>query len=403
MGQKESVVITGLGPVASIGIGVDVYREGLRSGRLGTGPITSFDTAGFPHVNGGEVPDFRPETILESLRVEDWGRSALFAAAAARLAYRDAGSPDIDPAMCSSVFGTTSGESQEIEAMVRWWVEHPGAPMDGADASRMLASGITSAVNTELGFGGEALTISTACSASNYAIGYAYDLLTDGRTDLVVAGGADSVCRWAHAGFHRLGALTKQTCSPFDEHRSGILTGEGGSAVVMERSSSACERGARIYAEVRGYALSCDADHMVSPNQEGIARCMRLALANSGTEADEIDYICAHGTGTTANDLTESLAIHDVFGEHPPAASSIKSMLGHTMGAASGFGAIASALAVSEGFLPPTINHHNTDPAMGNLDVVPNHSRLATLKAVQNHGFAFGGNNAIVILGRYPR
>lgn len=397
--DKDTVVVTGLGPVSSIGIGVDAYRASLLEGRVGTGPITSFDTTGFPHASGGEVKDFRAANHLRSIDPSEWGRSALFAASAARLAFEDAGAPEIDPERCASVFGTTSGESQEIEALVKAWVFDPEEPMTQADSSRVLASGITSAVNAELGFGGEALTISTACSASNYAIGYAYDLLLTGEADLVIAGGADSVCRWAHAGFYRLGALTKDVCSPFDENRSGILTGEGGAALVLERRSDAIARNAHVYAEIRGYALTCDADHMVSPNLDGITRCMVLALDNAKTKPAEIGYICAHGTGTAANDYTEGRAVQAVHGDVVPPISSIKSMLGHTMGAASGFGAIASALALKDGFIPPTANHKVTDTRIGVIDVVPNKSRPAKLTAVQNHGFAFGGNNAIVILG----
>ena len=401
---NDSVVVSGLGPVSSIGIGRDAFRRGIEEGRVGTGPIRSFDTTGFPYVNAGEVVDFDPRAILTALDESEWGRSSLLAASAARLAFEDAGGPaELDPERCSSVIGTTSGESQEIEALVAAWVDDPQAPMDSADASRVAPSSLADAVNAELGFGGEAMTVSTACSASNYAVGYAYDLLMSGEADAVIAGGADAVCRWAHAGFYRLGAMTQDVCSPFDEHRSGILTAEGGAALFLERRSQAVARGARIYATVRGYALSCDASHMVSPNREGIVRCMRLALENSGTRAEDVDYICAHGTGTAANDLTEGMAVKTVFGDDPPPISSIKSMLGHSMGAASGFGAIASVLALHEGFLPPTVNHRQTDHRLTGLDVVPNTSRPAHIGVAQNNGFAFGGNNAIVIFGKEDR
>jgi 3-oxoacyl-[acyl-carrier-protein] synthase II len=271
--------------------------------------------------------------------------------------------------------------------------------VDGAVFRQAPASRLAAAVSTELGFRGESITLATACSASNYALGYGHDLIATGEADVVVAGGADSVCRWAHAGFFRLGALTAEACSPFDRERSGILTGEGGAALVLESEAHARARGARVYAELRGYATNCDAHHMVAPDADTIADCMRMAHHSAGVEPGEVDYISAHGTGTPANDSVEVRAIHEVFGQSPPPVSSIKSMLGHTMGAASGFGAIASALALAEGFLPPTINWRTPDPELGGIDPVPNRARESTVRIVQNDGFAFGGNNAITVFG----
>jgi 3-oxoacyl-[acyl-carrier-protein] synthase II len=250
-----------------------------------------------------------------------------------------------------------------------------------------------------LGATGESLTISAACAASNYALGYAYDCLANGEADVFIAGGADSVCRWVHAGFYRLGTLARDVCSPFDRNRAGILTAEGGSALVLETLEHAQARGAKPYAEVLGYALNCDADHMVAPNAASIAECMRKAHRNASVACSDIDYVCAHGTGTLANDAAEAKAMRAVFGERLPPVSSIKSMLGHTMGAASGFGAIASALAIVHGFLPPTMNWEVPDLEMDGLDVVPNQARRARIRVVQNNGFAFGGNNSIVMLG----
>jgi 3-oxoacyl-[acyl-carrier-protein] synthase II len=269
-----------------------------------------------------------------------------------------------------------------------------------ADLLRQLpAERLAYAVSEELGLEGEAVTIATACSASNYAIGYAYDLLAGGVADVALAGGADAVCRWAHAGFYRLGALSATSCAPFDRDRAGILTAEGGAVVVLETLEHARRRGARSYAELLGYGLNCDADHPVAPNAASIAACMRAAHRNAAVKPADVDYICAHGTGTPANDAVEVKAILDVFGDRPPPVSSVKSMLGHAMGAASGFGLIASALAIDRGFLPPTINFRTLDPELSAVDPVPNVARPAPVRVVQNNGFAFGGNNAITILG----
>ncbi|MFD8162824.1 beta-ketoacyl-[acyl-carrier-protein] synthase family protein [Streptomyces malaysiensis] len=400
--MNRRVVITGLGPVSSIGTGVTAFGRALRAGTSGISAISSFDSSGFPHYMAGEVPDFDPKALLRTLSTAEWGRTSLFAAAAARLAVADAGIDEkvLAGAAAGSSIGTTSGESQVIEALTAEWVHTGLAEVTPAYAAQVPASRLATAVNQELGLTGEAVTLSTACSASNYALGYAYDQIVTGDADYMIAGGADSVCRWAHAGFYRLGALTEKVCSPFDKDRSGILTGEGGAALFLETLESATGRGAHIYAEVLGYGLNCDANHMVAPDPVSIAECMRRAHHNAGIAPGDVDYICAHGTGTPANDAMEARAVVEVFGTRPPPISSIKSMLGHTMGAASGFGAIAAALAIDTGFLPPTTNYRTPDPALPAIDPVPNQSRPARPEVVQNNGFAFGGNNAITILGR---
>lgn len=394
------VVVTGLGPVSSIGIGASAFCQGLRAGRSGITPIRSFDTTGFPHVRAGEVHDFRPREIVRRLDVDAWGRSSLFAASAARLAVEDAGldTVRVDPDRVAVVMGTTCGETQVMERMTRQIVDDGFAAIEPELVRQLPARRLAHAVSEELGATGESLTVATACAASNYALGYAYDQLASGEADVVVAGGAESVCRFVHAGFYRLGVLTELACAPFDRDRRGILTAEGGAALVLETWEHARARGARPYAEFLGYALNCDANHMVAADPATIAACMRLAHRRAGIESAEVDYISAHGTGTPANDSAEARAVRDVFGEVLPPISSIKSMIGHCMGAASGFGAIASALAIRNGFLPPTINWANADPELEGIDPVPNQARQADVRVVQNNGFGFGGNNAILIL-----
>lgn len=394
-------VITGIGPVSSIGIGAAAFESGLRAGHCGIAPITSFDTTGFPRILAGEVPGFDPGSILRRIDPREWGRSSLFAAAAARLAARDAGLQwdRLDLDRVAVVIGTTSGEAKVTELYGQHLAEGGFDTVPPEIARDLPADRLAAAVSAELDARGESMTIATACSASNYALGYAYDLITNGEADIVFSGGADSVCRWAHAGFLRLGAVADEACAPFDRDRAGMVTAEGGSVLVLEQAAFARARGATPYAEFLGYASNCDADHMVTPNASSIADCMRAAHANAGVKAGDVDYVCAHGTGTPANDITEARALHEVFAGKVPPVSSIKSMLGHTMGAASGFGAIASALAISRGFLPPTINWCTPDPDMAWLDPIPNEQRAARARVVQNNGFAFGGNNAIVMLG----
>jgi 3-oxoacyl-[acyl-carrier-protein] synthase II len=400
--STRRVVVTGLGPVSSIGVGVSEFGAGLRAGRSGFSPIRSFDPTGFPNTYAGELHDFRPETIVRRLDVRDWGRSSLFAASAARLAVRDADldTGRVDADRIGVVMGTTSGESQVVEALTAQSVAGAGGQAFRPESLRQMPAGrLSQAASRELGAAGESLTLATACSASNYALGYAYDMLASGEADVMVAGGADSVCRWAHAGFFRLGALSERACSPFDRDRGGILTAEGGVALVLEGLDHAKRRRARIYAEVLGYGLNCDAGHMVAPDADRIAECMRIAHRNAGVKPADIDYVCAHGTGTVTNDQAEALAVRAVFGETQPPMSSIKSMLGHTMGAASGFGAVATVLAIAESFLPPTVNWRNPDPSFPWLDPVPNHYRPATVRVAQNNGYAFGGNNCITVFG----
>lgn len=396
------VVVTGVGPLAGVAIGAEQFAAALKDGRHAIAPIESFDPVGFPHKMAGELRGFDPERWVRKISPEQWGPASVFAAAAARLAVDDAG---IDPQALSSsragsVIGTTSGESQVVERAMKLWTDHGPQQLPAARIALTPSYRMAVAVNRELGLTGEAVTLATACSASNYAIGYAYDLIRNGEADYMLAGGADAMCRFAVAGFYRLGALTAQACSPFDANRSGILIGEGGAAMFLESYDSAEARGAHIYAEVLGYGLSCDASHMVSPDSGSIANCMRRAHRNAGIKPAEVDYISAHGTGTPSNDTMEGRAIREVFGDTPPPVSSIKSMLGHTMGAASCFGAIASVLGIAQGFIPPTINHCEIDPELAGFDVVPNKARPADLRIVQNNGFAFGGNNAITIFGR---
>jgi 3-oxoacyl-[acyl-carrier-protein] synthase II len=397
----KHVVITGLGPVSSIGIGVAAFSDALAEGRSGISPITSFDSSGFPHICAGEVRDFRPETILRRLDPSSIGRSTLFAAAAARLAIEDA-MLDLDTLPSDEVgvvIGTTSGESTIVEAITVQLLDHGFGNVPREMFRRSTADRLSHGVSEELGTNGASITLGNACAASNGALGYAYDCLRNGDATVMIAGGADSVCRIMHAGFLRLGALAKDKCSPFDLRRAGLLTAEGGSALVLETLEHARARGAKPYAEVLGYAANCDAVNIVAPDVASIASCMRKAHRNASVTPSEIDYICAHGTGTRMNDLTEVRAIRDVFGDDMPPISSIKSMLGHTMGAASGFGAIASALAIANGVLPPTINFTASDPELGSLDPVANIARRTEVRIVQNNGFAFGGNNTILILG----
>jgi 3-oxoacyl-[acyl-carrier-protein] synthase II len=390
------VVVTGLGVVSSIGTGIAEYTAGLRAGRSGARPISVFDTEGFAHDIGCEVPDFDPDRWITAQPVDDLGRAARFSVAAARMAVDDAG---LDLGGRGMVcLGTTDGGGDAGERIAEHVVRGTDVPAELP--RRVPAASIPVAVARELSLSDvDISTVATACAAGNYALGDSYDAIASGDVDFALCGGADAMCRMTFTGFYRLGAVDPERCRPFDVDRQGILTGEGAGVLVLEPLERAVARGARIYAEVLGYGLNCDARHPVAPDQDSVAACMRLALDDAGVTPDQVDLISAHGTGTKANDATECGAIRDVFGTAPPRTVSVKSMLGHTMGAASALSAIACAVAIHEGFIPPTINHTETDPACG-IDCVPNTAVEADLRVVQNNALAFGGDNAVVLFGR---
>jgi 3-oxoacyl-[acyl-carrier-protein] synthase II len=229
-------------------------------------------------------------------------------------------------------------------------------------------------------------------------------MIRTGRAEVMLSGGADAFSRITYMGFSRLGAIAPERCQPFDRNRRGMIPGEGACVVVLEPLDAARRRGARIYAELVGYGLTCDSHHMTAahPEGDGAVRAMRMALAESGLAPEEVSYISAHGTGTPTNDRVETLAVERVFGRGTRTPiSSIKSMIGHTMGAASAFGAIICCQALRQGFLPPTANVTTVDPDLGpGIDVVPGVARPATPRIVQNQGLAFGGNNVVTVLGR---
>ncbi|WP_042431790.1 beta-ketoacyl-[acyl-carrier-protein] synthase family protein [Streptacidiphilus anmyonensis] len=400
--DRDRVVVTGLGVFSSIGVGLGEFTEGLRSGRNGVSPISAFDTTGFAHANGCEVRDFEPAPWLRRWKQEELGRAAQFSVAAARMAVADAGLSDdeLRARRVQITVGTTDGESQDLDRLAAEWVAEGPQSWAPQIAGRVGAGRLSAAVAWEFGLtDSEAVTLATACSAGNYAIGMGLDAIRVGDADIALCGGADAMCQKSFAAFYRLGTIAPDFCRPFDKDRQGILTGEGAGVLVLERLDSALARGARIYAEVLGYGLTCDAHHPVQPEQSSIARCVRTALDDAGVRPEDVDLISAHGTGTRTNDVTESRAIREVY-EVPPRTVSLKSMLGHTMGAASALAAVACSVALTEGFIPPTINHRETDPEC-EIDCVPNQSVEADLKVVQNNGLAFAGNNAVVVLGRY--
>ena len=266
----------------------------------------------------------------------------------------------------------------------------------------MPAHAAPAAIAEEFKFHGPNFMVSTACAAGNYAIAYAYDLIGFGRADIILAGASDAISRIEYTGFNQFSAVAPEKCQPFDKNRKGMMLAEGAGILILESLENALKRKAKIYAEILGYGLSCDAFHMTTSSVEGIAGCMRKAMRESGILAGEIDYISAHGTGTLANDRNECAAIKEVFGPlyKDIPISSIKSMLGHTMGAASAIEAITCALAIKNDMIPPTINYETPDPEC-DIDCVPNQARKHKVNIALNNSYAFGGNNASLVLKKF--
>lgn len=401
--RQRRIVITGIGVVTPIGIGRERFWTNLLAGRSGIAPVQSFDTSAYTVHCGAEVQDFNAENYLSNLDAAHLGRASQFAIAAARLALADANVEiaSLDLKRAGVSMGTTSGEPREVERFDDLFVskklERVGPEFLALYPSHVIAAHVA----RELQFGGVNIMIPTACAAGNYAIAHAFDVLRAGRADLMLAGGSDSFSRITYTGFAQLGAIAPELCQPFDRFRKGMIPGEGAGVLVLELLASAVRRGARIYGEICGYGLSCDAHHMTAahPRGEGAVRAMRQALNESGVDSEKVSYISAHGTGTPTNDRLETLAVKRLFGDaaYRIPMSSIKSMLGHTMGAASAIEAAVCALACFHDCIPPTINLKEPDPDC-DLDYVPNSAREHTVSVAMNNAYAFGGNNASLVL-----
>jgi 3-oxoacyl-[acyl-carrier-protein] synthase II len=402
MNQLPKGVVTGIGMVTSIGTGRRQFWDALLAGHCGFGPVKSFDTSRYSVHLGAEIQNFTALDYVRKLDVNAIGRSSQLAIAAARLALTDASLDlsGVDLERAGVCAGTTSGEPHFIERFDDHYVQGALDKVGREFITRYPCHVVPCHVALELGFSGETMMIPTACAAGNYAIAHAYDLLRAGRASIMLAGGADSFSRITYTGFARLGAIAPEVCQPFDRNRKGMVPGEGAAMLLLERKADAIARGAHIYCEVAGYGLSCDAHHMTAahPQGEGAARAIRTALEKSGIAPEEVSYISAHGTGTPTNDRLETIAVKTTFGKeaYQVPISSIKSMIGHTMGAASAIEATVCALAITEGRIPPTMNWNAHDPEC-DLDYVPNAARECKVKVAMNNAYAFGGNNSSLI------
>jgi len=400
----RKVVVTGLGVVSSIGIGKDEFWKNLISGKSGISDIGLFDTSDYPMHKAGEVKNFEPSKFITKNRLKDIARASQFAIAATKMAFDDAklSIADCQKKKVAIILGTTMGEGGMIEEADKHWAAQGEEDVWGLTISKYPGNAISDNITRFFEFKGTSLVVPTACSGGNYAIGHGYDLVKKGTIDYAIVGGSDPFSRIAFTGFNRLFAMAPDKCQPFDKNRKGMMLGEGVGILILEELESANRRGANIYAEVLGYGLSCDANHMTAPRVESIVKVMERAIKNSGINKEDVGYISAHGTGTPSNDKTECQAIKMVFGDliEKLSVSSIKSMLGHTMGAASALEAISCCMAVKENTIPPTINYETLDLECS-IDCVPNKSKKKEIKVALNNSLAFGGNNACLVLKKY--
>lgn len=400
MSRPSKVMVTGIGVVSPIGDNCGAFWSSLMSGQCGVAPIRSFDAAPFPVHIGCQVP--ARVWLAASDHSPPPGRTTRLAATAGLQAIRQAGIDGDDLASTALCVGTTMGESCWIEGWPEDLVRNDTFP-----AEELMRSGpdeVGRRTAALLGLGGRVTTVAGACAAGNYAIGLGLDLIRSGRAERVLAGGADAFSRVAFTGFGCLGALTATACRPFSADRDGIVLGEGAGMLVLESLESARRRSALPLAEVAGYGLSSDAHHIVrpKPDGDGMVRAMRAALQDAGRSPDDVDYVCAHGTGTPANDRAEAAAVSALFGADlakAPPMSSIKALTGHGLGAASALEAIACVLALQHETIPPTWNFRELDPNAA-WDVVPNAPRPQSLHVVLNNAAAFGGNNSAVVFVR---
>jgi len=402
--SDPQVVVTGLGTVNALAGSVSEFAAALRAGTCGIGPVTVFDSAGYRSRIAAEVRDDAPPAGIAAALRRRLSRSDIFALRATAEALADAGLARAVPReRIGLVLGGTTGGMLRGEESLRERIQgtrqrYPSASVLGAPIS---ASADVLADAFDLA--GPRLSLSTACSSSANALGTALDWIRLGRADVVVTGGTESLCRMTFAGFNALHALSLEPCRPFDRERSGLSLGEGAAILVVESPEHAARRGAHVHAELLSSGNSADAHHLTAPHPDGTgaALAMRRALARAGLAPEDIDYINAHGTGTPLNDAVEAAAIAAVFGEAAArlAVSSTKGAVGHTLGAAGAIEALATILALRDGFLPPTVNLADPDPACA-FDLVPRDSRPATLRYALSNSYGFGGNNTSVVLGR---
>jgi 3-oxoacyl-[acyl-carrier-protein] synthase II len=411
--EKKRVVITGLGAITPLGNDLETYWQGLLAGRSGIGPITQFDASNHASRIAGEVKDFDPSQYLDRKDIKRMDRFAQFAVAASKQALADAQLEitDLNAEQVGAIIGTGVGGLRVMEEQQSVYLSKGPSRCSPFMVPMMIANMAAGLTAIHTGAKGPNSCPVTACAAGSNAIGDAFRIVQQGYAQAMICGGTESaVTPLAVAGFASARALSTRNDAPsvasrpFDRDRDGFVIGEGCGILILESLEHALSRGARIYGEIVGYGMTCDAYHMTAPvpGGSGAARCMQLALKDAGLSPAAVSYINAHGTSTPANDPTETQAIKTALGDvaHTIAVSSTKSMTGHLLGGSGGIEGVAAALAVAHDQVPPTINLENPDEGC-DLDYVPNTARQMPVDVALSNSFGFGGHNVTLVFKKY--
>jgi len=411
--EQKRVVVTGLGAITPIGNTLAEYWEGLLSGRNGIGPITLFDPSRHDCRIAGEVKGFSPHDYMDRKEAKRMDRFAQFAVSASKQALADAQFVinELNAEQVGVIIGTGVGGLKVLEDQQEVYLTRGPDRCSPFMIPMMIANMAAGLTAIHTGAKGPNSCTVTACAAGAHAVGDAFRLIQRGYAQAMICGGSEAaVTPLSVAGFSAARALSTRNddpvhaCRPFSRDRDGFVMGEGSGILLLEELEHALSRGARIYAEIVGYGMTCDAYHMTSPvpSGEGATRAMQLALKDAGLIPEQVSYINAHGTSTQVNDATETGAIKNALGEYAykVAISSTKSMTGHLLGGSGGIEAVASVMAVANDKIPPTMNLTNPDPTC-DLDYVPNHSRNQKLEVVLSNSFGFGGHNVTLAFKKY--
>ncbi len=411
--ELKRVAITGLGALTPIGNDIAEYWQGLLNGRNGIGPITRFDAAAHSSRIAGEVKGFDPHDYMERKEAKRMDRFCQFAVAASKQAIADSQLEinDLNADRVGVLIGSGIGGIKVLEVQQEIYLTKGPSRCSPFMIPSMIANMAAGLVAIQLGAKGPNCCTVTACAAGSNAIGDAFRLIQRGYADAMICGGTEAaVTPLGVAGFAAMKALSTRNddpsvaCRPFDRDRDGFVIGEGSGILILEELEMALNRGAKIYGEIVGYGMSCDAHHITAPvpDGRGATRAIELALKDGNINPEQIDYINAHGTSTAANDVTETKAIKKALGKkaYNVAISSTKSMTGHLLGGSGGIEAVATALAIAEGKIPPTINLFDPDPEC-DLDYVPKLSRSAAIEVALSNSFGFGGHNVTLAFKKY--
>jgi 3-oxoacyl-[acyl-carrier-protein] synthase II len=408
---KRRVVITGIGAVTPLGTGVGKSWQALCQGKSGVARITKFDSSGFKSQIAAEVKDFHPEDFLDKKKIRRTDTFIHYTLAATRMALDDAGLPinDGNAARVGAIIGTCIGGITTYEKNLLVFREQGPDSVSPFFIPSFIPNMAVGEVSIVFGAKGPSKCVATACATGSHAVGDAFRIIQYGEADAMITGGSDSyILPIGITGLDRMRAISRRNdepekaSRPFDKNRDGFVLGEGAGILILEELGFALKRDAKIYAELVGYGSNIDGFHIVEPDWENQARCIKLALNEASILPQEVDYINAHGTSTILNDIAETKAIKAALGEHSKKVpvSSNKSMTGHLLGATGAVEAIFTALTIQDSIIPPTINYDTPDPEC-DLDYVPNVARKAEVNVALSNSFGFGGANAALIFRKF--